>query len=207
MGEGLGRLLRVVRRRLRLNRFMAWLALGLLISGGMVLSYALASRLMVLPDLDLVVALLGAVVVVGTTVALTAGPIEPVDAALVADRWLDSGDAFASALTLPTDPDADPAGFASLHAARAERLAGSVHGLPDGPDVPVRRLAMGASVVALAAALLIVPNPRDDDRARLAADEALAEEAAALLEEAAEELDDDPAPAAPALAEQLRELA
>ena len=188
MGEGLTRLLAMVRRRLRVNRLLAGLALGLLLAGGMVLCWALISRLTVLPDVDVAVTVVAGLVVVATTVAATAGRIDHVQAARVADRWLDSDDAFASALVLPTDEASDPMGLATLQATRAERRAAAVAELPGKAEVPTRRLAVGTSVLALAGLLLVVPNPRDDDRARLEEERLAAEEAAETLEEAADRL-------------------
>ncbi|MBA2317771.1 MAG: hypothetical protein H0V93_08340, partial [Euzebyales bacterium] len=123
MTPALAALVTRARRRMRRHRVVAAGAPALAAAGGLGLAWSVASRLVLLPDLDALVTalLLGAVAVAAALAALVRIPA--VWAAMAADRWLGTRDQFATAAELSAGA---LSGVGARQVADAEEAAGRV---------------------------------------------------------------------------------
>ncbi len=185
---GLQSLLTAVRRRLRL----AWtVATGQLVApvlAGTALVLVVVGRLQpwAWPEPAAVACFaLALVALVVTGVVLR---ISPSMTARAADRGLETGDAFATALELeagrlPDGPLAERVRTRATALATGRKAADAVR-----VHLQPRRLALSGGVVVLALGLALLPNAQDDVRRRRAAEQALAEKEAEALRKAAKSL-------------------
>jgi hypothetical protein len=122
--------------------------------------------------------------------------------ARAADRGLGTADSFETALQF----ERLEGEFGERIRARADHLAAGAEPAEAAPLRPEgRRWLLALPALLVAAALAIVPNPQDDERAARAEAEALIEATADDLDERADELEEDPT--TEELAEELRQLA
>lgn len=202
MDEYLGQVLASVRRRVRGNRLLAGFGWGVTIGGAVALGYALAARLLVLPHLDRAVLPAVAVMTVAVALGWSAGRLQPLALARLADGWLHTGEMFATALD-----GGVPGPLHDLQRRQAVAAAAAVSGTPGRTVVPARRLAGGSAMLGVAGLLLVLPNPMDAERARAVVERAAAEEAAAALEAAAAALDEGSLQPVDPVVERLGDLA
>ncbi|MEW6472905.1 MAG: hypothetical protein AB1679_11590, partial [Actinomycetota bacterium] len=199
-----------VRRRLR----VAWgLATGQLFAplvglGLVLLVLAARVRPWTWPEpVALVLGLVSIPVLVGAAMLLR---VSPAVAARAADRGLQTGDAFTTALELesgrlPDGPLAERVRARAAAMASGRRAAEAVR-----LRLEPRRLALSGVLVLLAAGLAVLPNHQDDVRRRRAAEQELAKQEAEALRKAAQALpktaDGQQSEAAKALEALAREL-
>lgn len=198
------RVVAMARRRMRLNRALAVAGPALLVAGVSASAWLVVGRFVLLPDVDVVVVAVAiglALIAVGVAAAVR---IPAGWAAWAADRWLHTRDAFSTAVELRSGGRSL---LAQEQTAAAEALAADVTGWPQGPNVPRRRLMVGAAAVLVAVGLAAAPNPQDEVRERRAAEEALVTAEADQLRDEADELREAGDPEQDALADELDALA
>ncbi len=207
MAPSLARLVRVARRRMRVNRVLTVAGPALLVTATVALTYVLLGRAVVVPGPESAVALALAVALLLVLAAAALVRIPDRWAAWAADRWLGSRDAYATAVELLERPG-PLVGVAARHVEVAEESAAGFRHLPQRPNVPARLLAIGAAVALVALAAGVLPNPQDDVRERRDAEQALVGQQAEALRAAARELSEPGAsPERVAEAERLERLA
>src|SRR5688572_21100312 len=111
--------------------------------------------------------------------------VSPAVAARAADRGLETGDAFTTALELesgrlPDGPLAERVQARAAALASGRRAADAIR-----LRLEPRRLALSGVLVVLAASLAVMPNHQDDVRRRRAAEQELAKQEAEALRKAA----------------------
>ncbi|HZI38099.1 MAG TPA: hypothetical protein VFF24_07315, partial [Acidimicrobiia bacterium] len=210
MNAGFGPLLLAVRRRLRL----AWaLATGQLFApllAVLLVLLVVVARLRPWTWPEPVALVLGAIALPALVAAALLLRVSPVVAARAADRGLETGDAFSTALELdsgrlPDGPLADRVRARAALLASGRRAADAVR-LRFEP----RRLALSGVLVLVAVGLAVLPNHQDDVRRRRVAEQELAKQEAEALRKAAQALptgaDGKKSEAAKALEALAREL-
>lgn len=208
-------LLDAVRRRLRVQRSVRALLRSAWIPVVLVALALLALRFAGPPSLRAVVLVAAAVSIVGLAAWAFTRPVTAADAAAVADRSLQTQDAFAAYLDFGSEVGGDgSASGGGLHtriAARASGIASAAEPAaaapwhaPSAPGVAL--LAVGLVAVL---GLLLAGDPGAAERERAVAAEAARDAAADTVEQAAEELAEQQGSAADAealaaLADQMR---
>lgn len=198
------RVLRLVRRRMRINRVLTVAGPAVLAAATAVLAWIAVARFVPVARPGPATLTVIAVAVLLISAAAAIPPLPDHWTAWAADRWLGLPETFATTLELRQGEQGHLAG---AHLRRAEDAARDIHRLPDGPRVPVRLLAAALVVALVAGAVAARGDPQRALRERAAREEAAIAAQAEALHEAADDLARSDEPERQAAAEQLRNLA